>query len=74
MKTRGFDEPLYILPFDHRGSFQTKLFGWKGTLCPAQTADIAAATKRLRSKNKRKIEKGISHATGNDRTGSDGWE
>jgi hypothetical protein len=20
---------LYILPFDHRGSFQTKLFGWK---------------------------------------------
>ena len=28
----GFSKPLYILPFDHRGSFQTKMFGWKGTL------------------------------------------
>jgi 5-dehydro-2-deoxygluconokinase len=41
--TVGFDKLLYILPFDHRGSFQTKLFGWKGTLTPEQTADIAAA-------------------------------
>jgi 5-dehydro-2-deoxygluconokinase len=41
--TVGFDKPLYILPFDHRGSFQTKMFGWKGTLTPEQTAEIAAA-------------------------------
>jgi 5-dehydro-2-deoxygluconokinase len=41
--TIGFDRPLYILPFDHRGSFQTKMFGWKGTLTPEQTAQIAAA-------------------------------
>ncbi len=27
--TIGLDKPLYILPFDHRGPFQTKLFGWK---------------------------------------------
>jgi myo-inositol catabolism protein IolC len=40
--TIGFDQPLYILPFDHRGSFQTKMFGWKGTLTPQQTAEIAA--------------------------------
>src|SRR3954463_3311752 len=39
----GFDQPLYILPFDHRGSFQTKMFGWKGALTPEQTAEIAAA-------------------------------
>src|SRR5436305_14232887 len=39
----GFDHPLYVLPFDHRGSFQTKMFGWKGALSPEQTADIAAA-------------------------------
>ena len=38
----GFDKPLYILPFDHRGSFQTKLFGWKGTLTAEQTAEIAS--------------------------------
>jgi len=37
----GFDKPLYILPFDHRGSFQTKMFGWKGALTPEQTAEIA---------------------------------
>ena len=30
MMPRGYDQPLYILPFDHRGSFQTKMFGWKG--------------------------------------------
>jgi myo-inositol catabolism protein IolC len=39
----GFDGPLYIQPFDHRGSFQTKMFGWKGTLTEEQTAKIAAA-------------------------------
>jgi myo-inositol catabolism protein IolC len=44
--TVGFDKPLYILPFDHRGSFQTKMFGWKGTLTEQQTAEIAA-TKRV---------------------------
>src|SRR5712692_2508437 len=40
--TIGYDQPLYILPFDHRGSFQTKMFGWKGTLTTEQTAEIAA--------------------------------
>jgi myo-inositol catabolism protein IolC len=40
--TIGFDQPLYILPFDHRGSFQTKMFGWKGTLTAEQTAEVAA--------------------------------
>jgi 5-dehydro-2-deoxygluconokinase len=38
----GYDRPLYVLPFDHRGSFQTKMFGWKGTLSAQQTAEIAA--------------------------------
>jgi myo-inositol catabolism protein IolC len=39
----GFDQPLYILPFDHRGSFQTKMFGWPGKLTLEQTAQIAAS-------------------------------
>jgi myo-inositol catabolism protein IolC len=39
----GFDQPLYIQPFDHRGSFQTKMFGWKGKLTTQKTAEIAAA-------------------------------
>ena len=42
MKTIGFDQRLYILPFDHRGSFQTKMFGWHGDLTATQTAEIAA--------------------------------
>jgi len=43
MTPRGFSKPLYILPFDHRGSFETGMFGWKGDLSPEQTAQIAAA-------------------------------
>jgi myo-inositol catabolism protein IolC len=42
MTALGFNQPLYILPFDHRGSFQTKMFGYKGPLSPDQTAEIAA--------------------------------
>ena len=41
--SRGYDRPLYILPFDHRGSFQSGLFGWKPPLSAQQTADIAAS-------------------------------
>jgi len=46
MTSIGFEKPLYILPFDHRGSFQTQMFGWKGAITPEQTAQIAA-TKRV---------------------------
>lgn len=45
MPPRGYDRPLYILPFDHRGSFETGMFGWHGTLTAEQTAKIAAAKK-----------------------------
>jgi myo-inositol catabolism protein IolC len=41
--TYGFDKPLYVLPFDHRGSFETGMFGWKGALTAEQTAQIAEA-------------------------------
>jgi myo-inositol catabolism protein IolC len=37
----GYDRPLYILPFDHRGTFQKNMFGWSGSLTPEQTAKIA---------------------------------
>src|SRR5579872_4322643 len=40
---RGYDRPLYLMPFDHRGSFETKMFGWRSPLSEAQTAEIAAA-------------------------------
>jgi 5-dehydro-2-deoxygluconokinase len=41
--TVGYDKPLYILPFDHRGSFQEGLFGWKGDLTAEQTAEVSAS-------------------------------
>jgi hypothetical protein len=40
---RGFDKQLYILPFDHRGSFQSKMLGGQGALNAEQTAEITAA-------------------------------
>ena len=42
MTILGYDKPLYILPFDHRGTFQKKMFGWEGRLTSEQTAEIAA--------------------------------
>src|SRR5262245_4822675 len=41
--TLGFDRDLYVLPFDHRGSFETQMFGWEEPLTPEQTAKIADA-------------------------------
>jgi 5-dehydro-2-deoxygluconokinase len=41
----GYNKPLHVQPFDHRGSFQTKLFGWKVKLTDEQTAEIAASKK-----------------------------
>ena len=43
MTDLGFDRPLYVLPFDHRGSFQSGLFGWKGALTAEQTDRVAAS-------------------------------
>jgi len=59
MTTLGFDKPLYILPFDHRGSFQTKMFGWKGALTPAQTAEIAAAKQVIYDGFKAAVQDGV---------------
>jgi hypothetical protein len=38
----GYNKDLYVQPFDDRGSFQVKLFGWEGALTDPQTAGIAA--------------------------------
>jgi myo-inositol catabolism protein IolC len=59
MRTVGFDKPLYILPFDHRGSFQTKLFGWSGTLTIQQTAQIAASKQVIYDGFKVALQSGV---------------
>ena len=40
--TPGYDRPLYILPFDHRGTFLAKMLGAKGPPTAEQAAAIAA--------------------------------
>jgi myo-inositol catabolism protein IolC len=60
MKDRGYERPLYILPFDHRGTFQTNLFGWKGQLTPEQTAQIAASKQVIYDGFKAALAAGVS--------------
>jgi myo-inositol catabolism protein IolC len=59
MTARGFDKPLYLLPFDHRESFQTGMFGWKGALTAEQTAQVAAAKQVIYDGFKMAIEAGV---------------
>lgn len=59
MSLLGFAQPLYILPFDHRGSFQTKLFGWTGTLSPKQTEEIASIKRVIYDGFKAALEAGV---------------
>jgi myo-inositol catabolism protein IolC len=46
MATLGYDGLLYILAFDHRGSFQKKMFGIQGDPTPEESETISDA-KRL---------------------------
>ncbi len=62
MMPRGFDQPLYILPFDHRGSFQTRMFGWEGAVTPEQTAKIADAKRVIYDGFKAAVAAGVSRA------------
>src|SRR2546423_1208161 len=39
----GYDGKLYILAFDHRGSFQKKMFGIEGDPSPDQAETISDA-------------------------------
>jgi 6-phosphofructokinase/myo-inositol catabolism protein IolC len=41
--TPGYDRPLYILAFDHRTSFQTKLFGIEGEPTPDERERLREA-------------------------------
>jgi myo-inositol catabolism protein IolC len=62
MKPRGFNRPLYVLPFDHRGSFETGMFGWKGALTAEQTAEIAAAKRVIFDGFQKAIADGVDKA------------
>ena len=59
MPPRGYDKPLYILPFDHRGSFESGMFHWQGTLTAEQTAQIAQAKQVIYDGFKAAIAAGV---------------
>src|SRR5215472_2692808 len=65
MTAIGFNKPLYIQPFDHRGSFQTKMFGWTGALSLTQTAEIASTKQVIYDGFKAALQAGVpAHKAG----------
>jgi myo-inositol catabolism protein IolC len=62
MTPRGFNQPLYVLPFDHRGSFETKMFGWHEPLTEEQTAEIAAAKHLIFEGFQKAVRDGVDKA------------
>jgi 5-dehydro-2-deoxygluconokinase len=54
----GYDGKLYILAFDHRGSFQKKWFGLEGEPSPEDTERIADAKRVIYEGVEKALEKG----------------
>jgi myo-inositol catabolism protein IolC len=57
--TLGYDGKLYILAFDHRGSFQKKMFGIEGNPSPEQTETIADAKHLIFEGMLKAVEAGV---------------
>jgi myo-inositol catabolism protein IolC len=55
----GYDKPLYILPFDHRASFEKGLFGFSGPLTAEQTATVAASKQVVYDGFKAALQQGV---------------
>jgi myo-inositol catabolism protein IolC len=61
----GYDGKLYILAFDHRGSFQKKMFGIEGDPTPEERDRIADAKKLIFEGMEIAVERGVeASATG----------
>ncbi|HYR62508.1 MAG TPA: DUF2090 domain-containing protein [Actinomycetota bacterium] len=58
----GYDKKIYIMAFDHRGSF-IKLFGLSGTLSPEDTARISDGKMLIFEGLQRAITEGASRET-----------
>jgi myo-inositol catabolism protein IolC len=58
----GYDGKLYILAFDHRGSFQKKMFGIEGDPTPEQTETISDAKHLIYEGMVKATEKSEVHA------------
>jgi myo-inositol catabolism protein IolC len=56
----GYDKPLYILAFDHRGSFQKKFFGVAGEPNAEETVRISDAKTVIYEGARRALDDGVS--------------
>ena len=59
----GYDGMLYILAFDHRGSFQKKMFGIEGDPTPDETERIADAKHLIFEGMLKATEQGLEPGT-----------
>jgi myo-inositol catabolism protein IolC len=59
----GYDGKLYILAFDHRGSFQKKMFGIEGDPTPEQTDTITDAKRLVFEGMEKAVERGLDAST-----------
>jgi myo-inositol catabolism protein IolC len=55
----GYDKSLYILAFDHRGSFQKKFFGVSGEPDEEETARISDAKRVIYEGARRALDEGV---------------
>ena len=55
----GYDGKLYILAFDHRGSFQKKMFGIEGEPNAEETETISDAKKLIFEGMEKAVERGV---------------
>jgi myo-inositol catabolism protein IolC len=59
----GYDGKLYILAFDHRGSFQKKMFGIEGDPTPEETKTITDAKRLVFEGMEKAVARGVDPAT-----------
>lgn len=60
--TPGYDGKLYVLAFDHRGSFQKKFFGVSGAPTPEETQRIVDAKSVIFEGMEAALAGGVDHA------------
>ena len=59
----GYDKPLYILAFDHRGSFQKKFFGVTGEPNEEETTRISDAKRVIYEGARRALDERVEAET-----------
>jgi myo-inositol catabolism protein IolC len=59
----GYDGKLYILAFDHRGSFQKKMFGIQSDPTPEETKTITDAKRLVFEGMEKAVARGVDPAT-----------